>query len=338
MSKAHNSITMRDVAANAGVHVSTVSLALRNSPEIPLKTRERIQAIAQRMNYRPNPLVVALVQQRRKSYTGISLGFISRTPKDQRLANPKYIGSLLKHATIRAQELGFGMDSYDLADYGHDPKRLQKNLYNRNICGVMIAPLPRNHEHLDFDWSSLAATTIGRSLEYEHVDRIDSDYCGGSLLAMEHCEKLGFKRPGFLTLKRTDDRISGRWRAGFLAYLPKHKEFKPLPPLIVDDDTIEQQLLSWLRKHKPDVILANNSAIGSSESVFKKLDPHLIPKIVQLNIDDATSPMMGIYTNAEFKARIAVDNLTAKLYRNEIGPTGHPLEILTPAIWHAPGA
>lgn len=334
MSKQKKSPSMRDIAKAAGVHVTTVSLALRNSPQLPLKTRERIRQIAQRMDYRPNPLVVALVQQRRNANTGISLGFISRTPKDKRLVSNKYIGSLLKHTTIRARELGFGLDALDLADYGHDPRRLQKTLHNRNISGVIIAPLPRNHEHLDLNWDSLAATTIGHSLRYEHIDRIDSDYYGGSLLAMEHCERIGYKRVGFLTLKRTDDRISGRWRAGFLAYLPQRKSFKALPPLITDDDNIEHDIVPWLRKHRPDALLANNSALEACESVFKGLDPKLVPKLIQLNIHDAESPMMGIYTKAEIKARIAVDVLSAKLYRNEIGPTIHPLEILTPAVWH----
>lgn len=58
-------ITMADVARAAGVHQTTVSLALRSHPRIPENTRKRIQQVAEEMGYRPNPLVSALIAQRR---------------------------------------------------------------------------------------------------------------------------------------------------------------------------------------------------------------------------------------------------------------------------------
>lgn len=37
-------VTLKDVAALVGVSVNTVSLALKDKPEIKLKTRERVKA------------------------------------------------------------------------------------------------------------------------------------------------------------------------------------------------------------------------------------------------------------------------------------------------------
>jgi len=37
-------VTLADIARKAGVHVTTVSLAMRNHPRLPEKTRQRIQA------------------------------------------------------------------------------------------------------------------------------------------------------------------------------------------------------------------------------------------------------------------------------------------------------
>ena len=56
---------MADVAREAGVHTSTVSLALRHSPRIAVGTRERVEAAAERLGYHPNPLVTALMKNRR---------------------------------------------------------------------------------------------------------------------------------------------------------------------------------------------------------------------------------------------------------------------------------
>ena len=56
---------MKDVAAVAGVHQTTVSLALRNDSRLSEATRQRVRRIADEMNYRPHPLVSALVTLRR---------------------------------------------------------------------------------------------------------------------------------------------------------------------------------------------------------------------------------------------------------------------------------
>jgi LacI family transcriptional regulator len=52
---------MKQVAAAAGGWVMTVSLALRRAPSISAATRERVLAAAERLGYRRNPLVAALM-------------------------------------------------------------------------------------------------------------------------------------------------------------------------------------------------------------------------------------------------------------------------------------
>ncbi len=53
-------ITILDLAENAGVDNSTVSLALRDDPRISAATKERIKAIAKKMNYVPNSVARSL--------------------------------------------------------------------------------------------------------------------------------------------------------------------------------------------------------------------------------------------------------------------------------------
>lgn len=50
-------VTMSDVASVAGVHKSTVSLALRNQPKLNAATRERIRKIAAELGYQPDPML-----------------------------------------------------------------------------------------------------------------------------------------------------------------------------------------------------------------------------------------------------------------------------------------
>jgi LacI family transcriptional regulator len=52
--------TLRSLAAITGLGISTVSQALRDSPEIALETRQRVQLAAQQAGYRPNRAGVRL--------------------------------------------------------------------------------------------------------------------------------------------------------------------------------------------------------------------------------------------------------------------------------------
>src|SRR3954467_12132369 len=61
-----NGVTMKSIAAQAGVTQATVSMSLANNPRIPAVTRERIQAIARKLNYQPNPHVSTLMRIRRQ--------------------------------------------------------------------------------------------------------------------------------------------------------------------------------------------------------------------------------------------------------------------------------
>lgn len=60
-------VTLKDLAATLGVSVSTVSKALKNSPEISEETIRRVKKIAKELNYRPNTLALSL--KNRKTMT-----------------------------------------------------------------------------------------------------------------------------------------------------------------------------------------------------------------------------------------------------------------------------
>ena len=59
-------VTLRTIAKALGVSPMTVSLALRNSRELPAATRIRIRRTAETMGYRPDPRVRAWLESRRE--------------------------------------------------------------------------------------------------------------------------------------------------------------------------------------------------------------------------------------------------------------------------------
>jgi len=64
-------ITIKDIARELGISPSTVSRALKDHPDISQATRDAVNELAQRWNYRPNPIALSL-----KSGSSKTLGVI----------------------------------------------------------------------------------------------------------------------------------------------------------------------------------------------------------------------------------------------------------------------
>ncbi|SIP92787.1 LacI family DNA-binding transcriptional regulator [Maribacter ulvicola] len=60
-------ITLKDIAKELDVSISTVSKALKNSKEISKETKDRIKAFAKFYNYRPNNIALSLKNRRTKN-------------------------------------------------------------------------------------------------------------------------------------------------------------------------------------------------------------------------------------------------------------------------------
>ncbi len=53
-------VTIKDIANELGISVSTVSRALKNHPDISVETKLRVNELAERLRYTPNPIALSL--------------------------------------------------------------------------------------------------------------------------------------------------------------------------------------------------------------------------------------------------------------------------------------
>src|SRR3954469_24928240 len=61
----HKTVTLKDIAREAGVSLMTVSRALRKHASVSPETQSKIERVAKELGYRPNPLISALMSYRR---------------------------------------------------------------------------------------------------------------------------------------------------------------------------------------------------------------------------------------------------------------------------------
>jgi DNA-binding LacI/PurR family transcriptional regulator len=137
-----NGCTICDVAQEAGVTKTSVSLALRNKPGVSNATRQRILQIARKMNYLPSP---NRVTRGRVHYGQIAFVAISEDPPllDESPGG-SYLHRMIEGALHRAEEAGFSLGMGKLTwQQVHDrnwPSLLQKGHFDGMILRGWIMP------------------------------------------------------------------------------------------------------------------------------------------------------------------------------------------------------
>ena len=246
---------MEDVARRLGVHVSTVSRALRECSGVSAGVRRQVRKTAADLGYRANPLISALIRSRRnpnrKNFHATLGVLIPRWPDGHRAYQRDY-ESLLEGARARAADFGYRLESLPLGPDEMPPGRLAEILSTRMIAGLVLPPLHESAELIALDWRHWPLVAIGYSQRIP-VPRVVHDHMHALRLAVEQCRKAGRGRIGLVLPQRVSDKVENRWLAAFL--LESRGSRSLVPPLLLDDQSDHQSFAHWRRKYRPDAIV-----------------------------------------------------------------------------------
>lgn len=171
MKRSSGKVTIKDVAARAGVSYQTVSRAINGQGDISPETRERVLKAIRELGYRPNRLAGAL--------RGNNSRVIGLVVSD--LANSFHAEVA---AGVEAEADGKGY-SVIFANSGEDILRERHavaNLFERRVEGLIIAPAQGRHDYLETDLpSDFPIVAVNRRLEFDH--------CGAVLLKNEEAAR-----------------------------------------------------------------------------------------------------------------------------------------------------
>lgn len=127
-------VTLAQVAAEAGVAVSTASLVLSGrgtSVRISTQSQQRVNDAAKRLGYRPNAVSVGL----RKGTTS-TLGFVSDTVASSRLA-----GEMIKGAIAAARDRGYMLFVAETGGNLSQESLLLEAMSDRQVDGIILAAM-----------------------------------------------------------------------------------------------------------------------------------------------------------------------------------------------------
>ncbi len=125
-------VTMSEVARRAGVSMTTVSHVLNDTRPVSLPLREAVLQAVLETRYVPNSLARSLRTSRTHT-VGLVMPAIS---------NP-YLGSLVRSLQAEAEQHGYRLLVTDTHDDPMHEERAVRDLCERQVDGVLLAPSPR---------------------------------------------------------------------------------------------------------------------------------------------------------------------------------------------------
>lgn len=327
--------TLQDVADRAGVHRSTVALALRDHPRISEATRANVKAIATRLGYRINPFVAALMKSRRsgRAVRHATIGFVTNYPtrfgwRPPHHDRPDYFPG----AAERARELGYKLDHFWLAEPGMTSRRFCDILTARGVNGLIIGRMPPGQNALELAWDRFSCVAFGMTLRSPCLHHVTENHFDTACQGMQKCLERGYRRVGFVYSEANDSPLVGeRWAGAYFSRqlkFPLRDRLKLCPGEPTDRDTFA----AWLHRQKPDALLVTHALPVVEWLKTMGLEVPRDIGLVELQ-DDPQRGSTGVYYDPARIGALAVEILLGMMHHNETGVPTDQHEVLLTGEW-----
>lgn len=181
-------VTVKSIAREAGVSLTTVSRALNDRPDIDAATREHVLSVAQRLGYHPSSLARGLATQRTRT-----LGLAVRTLADMWVVEIVPAIEELAHTA--------GYEVFVTTHYA-EPERERRVLdtfRSRQVDGILVisATLGEAYPPFQEDWG-MPIVLISPLVDTPHRLVVSNDETGGARAAARYLAGLGHRRIGHI--------------------------------------------------------------------------------------------------------------------------------------------
>lgn len=287
--------TMRDIASAAGVSQSTVSRVLNDvATRVPITagTRDRVNAAARELGYRPNPLARGL-----RGAPTMLLGAVVRDITDP------FFGGAIEALSSEARSRGYNVVLGHAHGRADEALELTTVLETRHCDAIVLLGDMQDQPRLlkDLRDSTVPVVALWQGSSPLDVPTVDVDNRVGILAALEHLVGLGHERIAFVSARLLGD-IRER-EAAFVAFMTER--FGGVP-----DDYIGQ---------------VPNSPTGGETATRALLRLDRPPTAIVASTDALA---MGVLHEAHALGRVVPDDLSVVGF-DDILFAGHTIPALT---------
>jgi LacI family transcriptional regulator len=317
-------VTLREVAARAGVSPITASRALNNAGYVSRDVRDRVLTAAAELNYVPN----AVARSLRSSKTQL-LGLLAG------ITNP-FWATVARGMEETAAEAGYGVLLCNTDDDPVKEARYIDQLVRRRIDGLIIAATRDSAPILQsLKRRRQPFVLVDRVVEGVEADTVRGDNSGAAHLMTRHLLSTGYSRIGIISgshnVSTAEERVAGYRAAMSEAGIPTNDE------MILYGQYTEnwgyqatQDLMS--RRPAPDALFAANNfiALGVLEALHT-LGLDVPQDVAVVCFDDTTNLVTARFLTTASQPAHEMGRTAARLLLERFDAPESPLqEIVLP--------
>ena len=258
-------VTIKDIAKNAGVSVTTVSRVLNGKPDVNIETENRVQEVIKNLGYSPNSVARGLVLRK----TNV-IGFV--VPD---IMNPNF-PELARGVMERAEHYGY---SVIFVDTNHDSKvekKAIKLLRSNQVDGIIVSFTEANQDELvKLKKESFPSVQVYRKSPHSVLSTIAIDNVASAYRAVKFLIKSGHTHIGHITTgEKTQsglERLQGYRKAMKEACIPVEDSWiQSCPHSAEDGEKAADRLLNADGRITAVFSSHDLMAVGVYESVYKR--------------------------------------------------------------------
>jgi LacI family transcriptional regulator len=254
--KKQHRTSLKDLAAELGVSIATVSRALRSSPEIGKEMQQRVKDLAKRLNYRPNPFAQSLRKEAPKVIGVVVPNLVTH-----------YYAAVLDGIEEEARRAGYSVISANSHEDFEDEKQAIDNFISLHVEGIVACLAQTTTDYSHFEEISdmgIPLVFFGRTCLTDRFSSVTANGDEAAQLATQHLIDTGSRRIAFIGGPNHLDMVRRRKHGYLEALRENHIEIER--DLVICgkiDYQFALQAVEQLLKqeNRPDAILAFNDII-----------------------------------------------------------------------------
>ena len=248
--------SLKDLAEQLGVSIATVSRALRNSHEVGEEMKQKVQDLAKRLNYRPNPFAQSLRSEAPRMIGVVVPNLVTH-----------YYAAVLSGIEDYATTNGYSVISSNSHENHEDEERAIDNFISLHVEGIVacLAQDTVDYSHfIEINEMGIPLVFFARTCLPEMFSSVVANGDEAAQQATDHLIRTGSRRIAFLGGPNHLDMVRRR-KHGYLEALREHK--LPIERSLVVCDKIDYEVARRAtielleRDDRPDAILAFNDII-----------------------------------------------------------------------------
>ncbi|MDW7694845.1 LacI family DNA-binding transcriptional regulator [Flammeovirgaceae bacterium SG7u.111] len=323
-------VTLKSLAKELGLSISTVSRALRNHPDVNTETKKKVMELATDLDYEPNILALNLLKKRANTI-GVIVPYIGYHLYARAISGIENVANKAGYNIIICQSNeSFGSEAQDV-----------KDLISGRVAGFIISLSSETEEFSHFKKIIQKGTPLvffNRECEEIDTSKVVIDNYEAAYEATEHLISVGCKRVAYLGGPDTVQ-ISNKRLEGYKAALKKNGQ-EIDESLFVHCGFSREETMTGARKmlfhtNPPDAVLAYSDQMAISMMLVAKERGLQIPQelcVIGFNnepVCELIEPALTSISQPSFQmGEIAAQRLLEQINASEESPFDPQKDVL----------